>query len=106
MYMRAVCLLGAMSLIVTFGCSSDEPPATTDENTSKQSQTGSSNAPGSGSSSGGLVDIDQLAEATTFPFQFSVIDVTGKPIIFIGVGQEYKDLEHFEPERFTNMILK
>jgi fused signal recognition particle receptor len=36
----------------------------------------------------------------------SVAHVTGKPIIFIGVGQEYKDLEHFEPERFTNMILK
>jgi fused signal recognition particle receptor len=36
----------------------------------------------------------------------SVAHVTGKPIIFIGVGQEYKDLEAFEPERFTNMILK
>jgi fused signal recognition particle receptor len=36
----------------------------------------------------------------------SVAHVTGKPIIFIGVGQEYKDLEPFEPERFTNMILK
>jgi fused signal recognition particle receptor len=36
----------------------------------------------------------------------SVAHVTGKPIIFIGVGQEYKDLEPFEPERFTQMILK
>jgi len=36
----------------------------------------------------------------------SVAHVTGKPIIFIGVGQAYKDLEAFEPERFTQMILK
>ena len=36
----------------------------------------------------------------------SVAHVTGKPIIFIGMGQEYKDLETFEPERFTQMILK
>ena len=36
----------------------------------------------------------------------SVAHVTGKPIIFIGVGQEYEDLEVFEPEKFTNMILK
>ncbi|MGD2066371.1 MAG: signal recognition particle-docking protein FtsY [Candidatus Bathyarchaeota archaeon] len=36
----------------------------------------------------------------------SVAHVTGKPIVFIGVGQEYKDLEAFEPERFTRMILK
>jgi len=36
----------------------------------------------------------------------SVAHVTGKPIIFIGVGQKYKDLEAFEPERFTQMILK
>lgn len=36
----------------------------------------------------------------------SVAHVTGKPIIFIGVGQEYKDLKAFEPELFTKMILK
>ena len=36
----------------------------------------------------------------------SVAHVTGKPIIFIGVGQEYEDLETFEPEKFTQMILK
>jgi fused signal recognition particle receptor len=35
----------------------------------------------------------------------SVAHVTGKPIIFIGVGQEYKDLKAFEPEMFTKMIL-
>lgn len=36
----------------------------------------------------------------------SVAHVTGKPIIFIGVGQEYKDLQLFEPEMFVNMMLK
>ena len=36
----------------------------------------------------------------------SVAHVTGKPIIFIGVGQNYEDLEAFEPEMFTQMILK
>ena len=35
----------------------------------------------------------------------SVAHVTGKPILFIGVGQNYEDLEAFEPERFTQMIL-
>jgi fused signal recognition particle receptor len=36
----------------------------------------------------------------------SVTYVTQKPILFIGVGQEYKDLELFNPEKFVNMILK
>jgi len=36
----------------------------------------------------------------------SVTFVTGKPILFIGVGQRYDDLEEFKPERFTDMILK
>jgi fused signal recognition particle receptor len=36
----------------------------------------------------------------------SVAHVTGKPIIFIGVWQDYDDLEPFEPEKFTHMILK
>jgi len=36
----------------------------------------------------------------------SVTYVTGKPILFIGVGQTYEDLQIFEPERFTQMILK
>jgi len=36
----------------------------------------------------------------------SVTYVTQKPILFIGVGQEYKDLEAFNPEKFVNMILR
>jgi fused signal recognition particle receptor len=36
----------------------------------------------------------------------SVTYVTQKPILFIGVGQEYKDLELFNPEKFVNMILR
>jgi fused signal recognition particle receptor len=36
----------------------------------------------------------------------SVTFVTQKPILFIGVGQEYKDLEVFNPEKFVNMILR
>jgi fused signal recognition particle receptor len=36
----------------------------------------------------------------------SVTYVTGKPIVFIGTGQEYEDLEEFNPERFTKMILR
>jgi fused signal recognition particle receptor len=36
----------------------------------------------------------------------SVTYVTQKPILFIGVGQTYKDLEVFDPEKFVNMILR
>ena len=36
----------------------------------------------------------------------SVTYVTEKPIVFIGTGQKYEDLEEFNPERFTQMILK
>jgi len=36
----------------------------------------------------------------------SVTFVTKKPILFIGVGQTYKDLELFNPEKFVNMILR
>jgi fused signal recognition particle receptor len=36
----------------------------------------------------------------------SVTYVTQKPILFIGVGQTYKDLELFNPEKFVGMILK
>ncbi|MFZ7137254.1 MAG: signal recognition particle-docking protein FtsY [archaeon] len=36
----------------------------------------------------------------------SVAHVTGKPIIFIGVGQDYKDLQLFEPQMFADMMLK
>ncbi|MEM2999731.1 MAG: signal recognition particle-docking protein FtsY [Candidatus Bathyarchaeia archaeon] len=36
----------------------------------------------------------------------SVTYVTQKPILFIGVGQAYKDLEPFNPEKFVKMILR
>jgi fused signal recognition particle receptor len=36
----------------------------------------------------------------------SVAYVTKKPILFIGTGQKYKDLEEFNPETFVQMILK
>jgi fused signal recognition particle receptor len=36
----------------------------------------------------------------------SVTYVTQKPILFIGVGQTYKDLELFEPEKFVSMVLR
>jgi fused signal recognition particle receptor len=36
----------------------------------------------------------------------SVTYVTQKPILFIGVGQTYKDLEVFNPEKFVRMILR
>jgi fused signal recognition particle receptor len=36
----------------------------------------------------------------------SVTYVTGKPVIFIGVGQRYEDLQPFSPEQFAEMILK
>jgi len=36
----------------------------------------------------------------------SVTYVTQKPILFIGVGQTYKDLELFNPEKFVSMILR
>jgi fused signal recognition particle receptor len=36
----------------------------------------------------------------------SVTYVTKKPILFIGVGQTYDDLEYFIPENFVNMVLK
>ncbi len=36
----------------------------------------------------------------------SVAYVTGKPILFITVGQTYEDLQSFKPEQFTQMILK
>lgn len=36
----------------------------------------------------------------------SVTYVTKKPIIFIGTGQKYEDLQEFKPEQFTDMILK
>ncbi len=36
----------------------------------------------------------------------SVTYVTQKPILFIGVGQMYKDLEVFKPDKFVNMVLR
>jgi fused signal recognition particle receptor len=36
----------------------------------------------------------------------SVTRVTQKPILFIGTGQTYDDLEEFNPERFVQMIMK
>jgi fused signal recognition particle receptor len=36
----------------------------------------------------------------------SVTYVTKKPILFIGTGQRYEDLEEFDPEKFVQMILK
>jgi fused signal recognition particle receptor len=35
----------------------------------------------------------------------SVTYVTQRPILFIGVGQSYKDLEVFNPEKFVNMMI-
>jgi len=36
----------------------------------------------------------------------SVTYITKKPVLFIGTGQKYEDLEEFEPEKFVQMILK
>lgn len=36
----------------------------------------------------------------------SVTYVTKKPVLFIGIGQNYDDLEEFKPEKFVQMILK
>ena len=36
----------------------------------------------------------------------SVTYVTQKPILFIGTGQTYEDLQEFNPEKFIQMILK
>ena len=35
----------------------------------------------------------------------SIAHVTGKPILFLGTGQEYDDLERFDPERIVNQLL-
>ena len=36
----------------------------------------------------------------------SVTYATKKPILFIGTGQKYEDLEEFDPEKFVQLILK
>ena len=35
----------------------------------------------------------------------SIAIATGKPIIFVGVGQEYSDIEVFDPEWFAKKIV-
>jgi fused signal recognition particle receptor len=35
----------------------------------------------------------------------SIAHVTGKPILFLGTGQEYDDLERFEPEELVDRLL-
>jgi len=35
----------------------------------------------------------------------SVAYVTKRPILFVGTGQSYEDLEEFKPEKFVNLIL-
>ena len=35
----------------------------------------------------------------------SIAHVTGKPILFLGTGQDYDDIERFEPERIVDSLL-
>jgi fused signal recognition particle receptor len=35
----------------------------------------------------------------------SIAHVTGKPILFLGTGQEYEDIERFDPERIVDSLL-
>jgi len=35
----------------------------------------------------------------------SVVQATSKPILYLGVGQKYEDLEKFEPEKIASRIL-
>jgi len=35
----------------------------------------------------------------------SIAHVTGKPILFLGTGQDYDDIERFDPERIVNKLL-
>lgn len=35
----------------------------------------------------------------------SIVYTTGKPILFLGVGQEYKDLRKFRPDEFVDSLL-
>ncbi len=36
----------------------------------------------------------------------SIAHVTGKPILFLGVGQEYHDIERFDPEQIADRLLE
>lgn len=46
------------------------------------------------------VDVDDKGGAL-----LSVVQAINKPILYLGIGQEYKDLEKFEPEKFVSKIL-
>jgi len=45
-------------------------------------------------------DADQQGGAA-----ISIAHVTGKPILFLGTGQEYGDIERFDPERIVDALL-
>jgi fused signal recognition particle receptor len=45
-------------------------------------------------------DADQQGGAA-----ISIAHVTGKPILFLGTGQDYEDLERFDPERIVDALL-
>ncbi len=45
-------------------------------------------------------DVDEKGGAV-----ISVIHTTGRPVMFLGVGQEYTDLKEFQPEEFINKII-
>jgi fused signal recognition particle receptor len=45
-------------------------------------------------------DADQQGGAA-----ISIASVTGKPILFLGTGQDYGDLERFDPERIVDALL-
>jgi len=36
----------------------------------------------------------------------SIAYVTGKPVLFLGTGQGYDDLERFDPERLAEELLE
>jgi len=35
----------------------------------------------------------------------SITFVTGKPVVYVGVGQNYKDLKRFDPEWFAERLI-
>jgi fused signal recognition particle receptor len=45
-------------------------------------------------------DADQQGGAA-----ISIAHVTGKPILFLGTGQDYDDIERFDPERIVDALL-
>jgi fused signal recognition particle receptor len=47
----------------------------------------------------GKADVDQKGGAI-----LSVSYVSGKPILFLGIGQDYKDLESFDKEKLLKRI--